>query len=83
MGEIIVTVNEYIKEHIEFANRHVENGPCKIETTYTRSGNGLRKVFRWEDGARWYEVTELTENGWRTEYWSSEIGDSKVFYERD
>lgn len=96
MGEITVTFSEYIKEQMEFANRHVENGFCRVHTkTY---GEGFRKEFQLQDGARWYEITmPVTEeisaetHGiavkanvklWRTQYWSSENEEIKCFYEQ-
>lgn len=97
MGEITVTVSEYLKEHVEFVNEHNENGACKYSSIPYK--DGILRTFQWEDGARWQEITvPITEKKmvethgivvkanvkiWRTEYWSSESEKIKCFYEQD
>lgn len=81
MRETVVTFGRYIKEHINFVNKHNENGTCKYFSK--PCGNGFRREFHWQDGASWYEVVELIGGLWRTEYWSTENFASKVFYEKD
>lgn len=91
-----VTYGEYLKEQATFAQKHNKKSECRIYTS-PMVENRYHKEYCWENGANWYEVTELiTEEKeveahgiifkvevkmWRTEYWSTESG-SKYFYER-
>ena len=89
-----VSYKEYNEELTRFAKKHNEKGDCRIYTSGMEN-NKYHKEYCWEDGANWYEVTELiTEikevethgmtfkvniKMWRTEFWSTESG-SKYFY---
>lgn len=97
MGEITVTFSEYVKEHTEFANKHIVGGACTYHSK--PYGNGIQRIFRWKDGAQWNEIVEpITEETtvethgivvradvklWRTQYWSTESAEIKCFYEQD
>ena len=90
------TYGEYLKEQMTFAKKHNAKSECKIYTS-PMENNRYHKEYCWEDGANWYEISELiTETVevavhgltmkvnvemWRTEYWSTESG-SKFFYEK-
>lgn len=91
-----VTYEEYTKEKIAFIRRHCKKSNCRVHTS-PMVNNRYHKEYYWEDGANWYETTELISEPkvivvhditltvnvemWRTEYWSTECG-SKYFYER-
>lgn len=97
MGEKTVTFSEYLKEHTEFANRHVATGFCGYQ--FKQDGEKIMREFRWDDGAFWHEETEqviektnVETHGlivkanvklWKTTYWSSENHELKCFYEQD
>lgn len=89
-----VTYKQYIDEMIAFSKKHNAKGQCKI-TTSPMENNRYHKEYCWEDGANWYEVTELINEEkeveahglifkvnvemWRTEFWSTE-SPSKYYY---
>lgn len=97
MGETVVTFGEYIKEHIEFVNKHNTGGNFKYHTK--TADKGFQRTFQWDNGAQWNEVTyPITEETsvethgivvkanvkiWCTEYWSTESKEIKCFYEQD
>lgn len=91
-----MTVNykEYNEELTKFAQKHNEKADCRIYTS-PMENNRYHKEYCWEDGAAWYEVTELIVETkeievhgltfkvdvemWRTEFWSTE-SKSKYLY---
>ena len=92
-----VSYAEYMKDLTKFARKHNMKGECTIYTS-PMENNRYHKEYCWEDGAVWYEVTEL-ENElkeveahglkyiveiefWKTEYWSSEDSTSKYTYSK-
>ena len=92
-----VNFGDYLKELHDFAEKHNENGGVKTYTSPMKNDR-YHKEICWEDGAAWYEVTELiwetvpvTVHGvdanlfcqlWRTEFWSTDDGHSKYTYQK-
>ncbi len=91
-----VSYDEYFKELTAFCKKHNAKAECKVETG-PMTDNRYYKNYMYSDGHNWSEVTELvietvkvevhgivvtTEvSFWKTEYYSSENGASKYFYE--
>ena len=91
-----VSFGDYLKEMQKFAAKHNENGGVKSYTSPLENVR-YHKEIRWEDGAAWYEVTEriwetvpIEVHGikmvryiemWRTEFWNTDNGQSRFFYQ--
>ena len=88
------TFQEYMTQKAEFFKKH---GECRIHDHGMKSNDSYFKVYDFEDGANWCELSGPVFEGvtvevrgikvktsvklFRTEYWSSEAG-SQFFYDR-
>ena len=94
---IVTDYKEYDEMKTAFAKKHNKKSECKVMTS-PMENNSYHKEYCWEDGANWFEKTELitevhevTVHGivnkvelqfWKAEYWNTEMAGSFLLYER-